>query len=326
MSVSLLFAVCVMGYFLFCGWFSFTGEAGEDRMSWREFALETLWSKLKTGTVNEVSQALKQVGSSAVSAIDTGNGGQTALHIAVEAGRFELIDLLIGSGAVVDACDQLMQTPLHRAVRSNQPDCVWRLAAAGADCNRFDEYGHTALASAVTAGHTLCVKHLIRYGASLCALDAVPATNRIEPLMLAVTSARYDVITVLVRSGADLQRCKPFDTLNQSQRSTHRDRVMKAIDSGSAVLKAFRARLTSTLSLPLPSELTALITHYLAPDPFEPDSPPSAAAAVLHASKPTAVVSGGASGAEWGGGNTSSGRDGSDDRVIATVSGAEWGD
>lgn len=58
--------------------------------------------------------------------------GFTPLHAAVEAGRLEIVRLLLEHGAPVDACDKEGTTPLLIAAREGHHDIATTLVAAGA--------------------------------------------------------------------------------------------------------------------------------------------------------------------------------------------------
>ncbi|KAI8497811.1 hypothetical protein Bbelb_244630 [Branchiostoma belcheri] len=68
---------------------------------------------------------------------------RTALHYAVEKGRFAATKLLLEFGADINAKDIFGQTPLHRAAQENSVREVELLLLAGADFNAKDRNGKT---------------------------------------------------------------------------------------------------------------------------------------------------------------------------------------
>ncbi|XP_078620710.1 uncharacterized protein LOC144887383 [Branchiostoma floridae x Branchiostoma japonicum] len=68
---------------------------------------------------------------------------RTALHYAVERGRFAATKLLLEFGADINAKDVFGQTPLHRAAQENSIREVELLLLAGADFNAKDRNGKT---------------------------------------------------------------------------------------------------------------------------------------------------------------------------------------
>lgn len=74
------------------------------------------------------------------------NGTTTALHIAAKFGDTRMVDLLLGSGADINAvceCPACIGTPLHLAAERNRKDIVRLLLSRGADPNAKDRDGRT---------------------------------------------------------------------------------------------------------------------------------------------------------------------------------------
>lgn len=70
-------------------------------------------------------------------------GGNTALHIASEVGKIEVVELLISRGAEVNAIRFDGKTPLHMASYKKHPDVVRFLIESGADCMIKCKFGLT---------------------------------------------------------------------------------------------------------------------------------------------------------------------------------------
>ena len=73
----------------------------------------------------------------------TGMTGDTLLHAAVTRGNLGDVELLLASGAKVDAVGDLGNTPLHGAASRGLVDIVKKLIECGADINIKNEFGET---------------------------------------------------------------------------------------------------------------------------------------------------------------------------------------
>lgn len=73
-----------------------------------------------------------------------GMTGDTLLHAAVVAGSLEDVDLLLRSGALVNAIGDLGSTPLHYAASRGLSEIIRKLLQSGADRNIRNEFGQTA--------------------------------------------------------------------------------------------------------------------------------------------------------------------------------------
>ena len=90
--------------------------------------------------------------------------GTTPLDRAVVAGFKDIVELLIGKGADVNAKNFWDWTPLHSAVYRHK-DVVELLIASGADVNARDRSGGTPLSYAQSEGYTEIVGLLRKHGA-----------------------------------------------------------------------------------------------------------------------------------------------------------------
>lgn len=79
-------------------------------------------------------------------------GGATALHLAARNGNYDMVDLLIKNGALVDVPDKEQWTPLMRASLGKHTRVVQLLVDNGADITKTNEFGESVLIHAAVAG------------------------------------------------------------------------------------------------------------------------------------------------------------------------------
>ncbi len=157
--------------------------------------------------------------------------GEEALHLAVERGHIDVIDLLIDEGVDVDpealsiAFDRgdpklvthlisflnvngLMsdgETPLHKACRHGLSEIVAQLIAAKADVNaRTTTDGATPLFIASQWGHAEIVTKLLAANADVNHANNGGAT----PLYVASEMGHTEVVTTLIDANADVNQAK----------------------------------------------------------------------------------------------------------------------
>lgn len=159
---------------------------------------------------------------------------RTPLMLAAGNGQTAAVKALIAAGADINARDNEHDTPLVFAIMSRHKSTILALLDAGADLNISNNYGGTALSEvAMLLDDPDLVHLLIRHGASVdgigsptqftplmaaassgglltvqILLDAhVPVdaqtTEGLTALMEAATSGQADILTLLLRAGAD---------------------------------------------------------------------------------------------------------------------------
>lgn len=136
--------------------------------------------------------------------IDAANGlGQTPLHIAAEAGNVGALDALLAANAKPNVKDVEGRTPLHCAVLSDKTqdrrELVTVLASAGADVDALTPAGWTALHLAVREGDADVVEVLVAKGANI---DRRTSSG-LTPLQLAVRRDHVDIVRLLGRHAAE---------------------------------------------------------------------------------------------------------------------------
>eukprot|EP00438_Fugacium_kawagutii_P014931 Skav215671 [mRNA] locus=scaffold310:174339:175472:- [translate_table: standard] len=124
--------------------------------------------------------------------------GVTPLHFAAEGGHLQVVQLLVEAGAQKDAA--VTETagvtkgtrPIHCAIHTSQLEVVRFLVEAGASADG-------TLAPAVLCGNSEVVELLLK---SRAAIDAA-SEDGITPLHVAAVHGKWDMVKLLVDSGAD---------------------------------------------------------------------------------------------------------------------------
>lgn len=124
----------------------------------------------------------------------------TPLHNAVGKGHKDVVQLLIDKGANVNAKDNKQRTPLRLAAEGNHRDMADLLIAKGADINAKQDYGRTLLHNAAYAGHKDVTELLIEKGTDINAKDSFGQI----PLHLAARYGHANVAELLIAKGADI--------------------------------------------------------------------------------------------------------------------------
>src|SRR5262245_37747742 len=140
----------------------------------------------------------------------------SALTLAVDRGRHELVRLLIEAGAGVRkpeiggralqlAAEKGNELPLHAAAARGQSSVVEALLEAGLEPDQADRVGQTALMRAAAGGHDKVVASLLRLGAA----PDLPDRDGWTALMFAAAHSSMGSVTAirdLVRAGAGVDR------------------------------------------------------------------------------------------------------------------------
>jgi len=131
-----------------------------------------------------------------------GNFCCTALHLAANSDKKDIVEFLISKGARVDAKDAYYGvTPLYYAVRHNYEDIADLLLAKGADVNAKDKDGHfTLLYYAIWDRSKDAIKLLISRGANVNVKD----DDGYTPLVYAIWENDKDMVELLISKGADV--------------------------------------------------------------------------------------------------------------------------
>ena len=125
--------------------------------------------------------------------------GMTALMIAAENGRVQIVQLLVKEGANLDFTSEQMRsgyTALMIAVVEGHQEIVKLLIDAGADLNLTDIVGRTASMLAVKTGQTERLRMLMEAGAEI--------RGSRNPLFIAARGGHKEMTQMLINAGADI--------------------------------------------------------------------------------------------------------------------------
>jgi ankyrin repeat protein len=124
----------------------------------------------------------------------------TPLDYAVLMNRFEVVEILLAHGALLDPVSK-GNAALHRAAGAGATRIAKLLIAQGVDENTRDESGSTPIQEAAARGETAMVEMLIDKGAD--AKSANPL-NGLTPLHVAAVKGHTEVAQVLLTAGAKI--------------------------------------------------------------------------------------------------------------------------
>lgn len=87
--------------------------------------------------------------------------GKTGLHIAAMHGHYQMVEILLGQGAEINAADKNGWTPLHCAAKAGHLDVVRLLCESGASPKNETNYGCAPIWFAASEGHNNVFKYLM---------------------------------------------------------------------------------------------------------------------------------------------------------------------
>ncbi|KAJ9664983.1 hypothetical protein H2201_004847 [Coniosporium apollinis] len=127
--------------------------------------------------------------------------GTTPLHLAVQSGHREMVQLLLKEGADLRGRDYMERTALDIAVQWRNEALTRLLVEEGADIMAYDRRGETALHKAASEGSAAVVELLLEMGADVRAKDRWGKTA----LHAAASAHSSVVVRLLLENGADLR-------------------------------------------------------------------------------------------------------------------------
>ena len=155
-----------------------------------------------SGRVAAVTNALLATDTVEVNAVD--GSGRSALMLAAQATRSDMMKMLIEVGADVNLADRLGLTALMRVANRNGLACVRLLIAAGVEVEPQNRSGITSLMFASYNGFLEIVAELVTKGNADVNTVGTPFNGRITALSRAVSANRSTVVQYLITSGADV--------------------------------------------------------------------------------------------------------------------------
>lgn len=145
--------------------------------------------------LNRAKQAGRKNNINEILTEGTSQGG-TILHEAFELSKFnqEIVDILLSSGADIDARNVRGFTPLHLAIEKQNIEAVNYLLASNASVDIQDENGDTPMHKAAAKGNVEIVKLLLKYNPNLS------LRNNAMPGRIALDIAETQEIKDLLRN------------------------------------------------------------------------------------------------------------------------------
>ncbi len=140
------------------------------------------------GNIDEIE---RQLGAIASPNVRNPNDGRTALHVAIDNGNREVVELLFEYGANPNLKDHFGHTPLFNAVW-NGLDMTKLLLEHGAKTDVQDDIGATPLHNAVFGGDLDIVKVLVSHGAPLHGISELDFGPFGTPAVVALRAGRVD--------------------------------------------------------------------------------------------------------------------------------------
>ena len=126
---------------------------------------------------------------------------RTPLHLAALRGHINVVRLLLGKSAAIEATDGTRKTPLHLAAWEGQIDVVQVLLEWNAEIERTDERGCAPLHVAAEEGHIDVVQLLLEMNAKIETRDK----GRYAPLHVAAKGGHRDVVQLLLEKNAQIE-------------------------------------------------------------------------------------------------------------------------
>lgn len=131
----------------------------------------------------------------------------TALHLAIEAEQYDVMNFLLAAGASPSAQSDIGHSALHSVTFSTDDTeeavtATRVLVGKGADVAGQDSQGQTPLHAAANKGLCGVIQSLVELGADLQCRDK----SGLTPLHLAAQSGRLNAVQLLLSLGADVSQ------------------------------------------------------------------------------------------------------------------------
>uniref|UniRef100_A0A158Q798 ANK_REP_REGION domain-containing protein n=1 Tax=Elaeophora elaphi TaxID=1147741 RepID=A0A158Q798_9BILA len=122
----------------------------------------------------------------------------TPLIVAAGRGYINFVELLIGAGAEVNACDKFGSTALIWAARKGYKPIIELLLDAGAELDAVGMYGSTALMMATRGNFTGVVRLILSREPNINTVDQ----NGLSPLAIAAREGYMEIASMFIQLGA----------------------------------------------------------------------------------------------------------------------------
>jgi uncharacterized protein len=173
--------------------------------------------------------------------------GSTALHWAVHWDDIGMVDLLLGSGAQVNAANDYGVTPVYLGCINRNSTIVARLLKAGADPTTALPSGETVLMACARTGDTASVQALLARGADANAKERL---HQQTALMWAAAEKHPDTLKALLNAGARVEsRSRIYTQTVSSTLATNRPDLAFTVRRGGSTALLFAARVGDINSL-----------------------------------------------------------------------------
>lgn len=174
-------------------------EFGADVNASNEKGEHVLHTALRSGSSYNVIRMLLESGA-ATDAKDA--VGDTALHVAVQTQRISAVRLCMSHGADINGRNNYGDTTFHHAIRNEGETAILEFVLAhGGDVNGCNNKGESPLHEAARNGHVKIVQLLVLQGANLENRDR----GNMTPLCLAAMEGHVGVVKVLLLHGAQYE-------------------------------------------------------------------------------------------------------------------------
>ncbi|XP_078698733.1 transient receptor potential cation channel subfamily A member 1 homolog isoform X2 [Branchiostoma floridae x Branchiostoma belcheri] len=138
---------------------------------------------------------------------DQDNDENTCLHMAVDNGHLELVQLCLEKGADVNRPRTNFATPLHLACVSGNLDIVKLLLEHNARSNALNISQEAPIHKAASYNHAHVVKYLLEKGAQIDRREK----DNFTPLLLAASEGHVETIQMLLDNNANIAAVDKYD-------------------------------------------------------------------------------------------------------------------
>lgn len=155
------------------------------------------FSAIKKGQITEVKKYLQEAYDQETLddfLLAGDSSHKTALHLAAEYGKLDIVDYLIRQGGYPNVIDKNQKTPLHYAVENKNREIVLCLLKNHAHIDNQDSEGMSALHHAAQSGQIDLVQLLIEHGSDF----KLKTKNKMTPLIFAAKNHHSITLRFLI--------------------------------------------------------------------------------------------------------------------------------